>query len=734
VIDVMDKFPFTRVLQFNFEDEPGVYVHAVKGSDVVELAARIHANTVVIFARDAWGRAFYDSKVSEKHPKLGSRDFLKEVVEAAKKKGIRVVAMVGHTTNPKLYEKHPEWAQRGIDGSPIAMDTDPKLAKGERMRWPLMCLNSPFLKHVAEEIREVLAYGVDGVFLDSFRYMPDLERACFCEYCKARYTKEKGRELPSKEDWESAEYREAFEWRYGVNVNALRELYKVVKSTKPSAILAYNNHPAGWKGRANTIVEKAKEQLDVVFAECAEADYNPPGFIAEMVKLTRAVSGGKHVWASRNSFHAALTTTTTTPVAIRQGLREAFIAGGHPFYLVFSTTFCQNPDVEQAAAEVFKELEKLEEYMEDAEPVKYVGVAYSNRSRDWGGKRRPDHITDSFRGFYYALTWAGVPVTFISDSELDVGAFKDYKAIVLANVQSMSEAASKHIEGFVEEGGGLVATYTVSLLDERGVERKKPALSKLLGIEYDGLLKYPWSYLRLTKKHAVTDGFAGGQLLLWGDFDREFMERRVPEELAWHVRVMAADGEVLGRVVEPIGEYGNEYENGRSPPPAGSEREAPAILAKEPGGRIAYFTGQLGRLYWRLGLPGHERLILNSVRWVAGESPARVTGPGLLQFEAYERDGQLIIYLLNLTYSRRIVTRPNSALSRIWHSTADCLHPPHEVVSLNDVSIMISGEYEVLRAYSPLTGKRYHLEDRDSSHVIKLDTLGEFEAVVIDVK
>ena len=154
----------------------------------------------------------------------------------------------------------------------------------------------------------------------------------------------------------------------------------------------------------------------------------------------------------------------------------------------------------------------------------------------------------------------------------------------------------------------------------------------------------------------MTDGFADGQLLLWGDFDREFMERRVPEELAWHVRVKAADGEVLGRVVEPISEYGNEYENGRSPPPAGSELEAPAILTKELGGRIAYFTGQLGRLYWRLGLPGHERLILNSIRWVAGEPPARVMGPGLLQFEAYQRDGQLIIYLLNLTYSRRIVT------------------------------------------------------------------------------
>jgi len=378
----MRKFPYTRVLQFNFEDILASEASKIRGSDIVALAKKIHANTIVVFARDAWGRAYFNSSTARKHSKLGDRDLIKELVEEAKKHGIYVVAMIGHTTNPELYKKHPDWAQRRADGSVITMDTDPMEVQGP-MRWPLMCLNSPFLDVVAREAEEVLEYGVDGVFLDSFRYMPDAEKACFCRYCTEKYRRENGSELPQIPDWNSEVYRKSFLWRYKVNVDGIKRVYEAVKAKRKEAILAYNSHPLGWKGRANKIVELARDYIDVIFAECSEADYQPPGFIAEMVKLSLAVSGGKPVWASRNSFHMCLTTTVTTPVAIRQGLREAFIAGGYPLYLVFSTAYANDPRVDRGVAQVYRELEKLEEYMEDAEPLRYAAVLFSNRSRDW---------------------------------------------------------------------------------------------------------------------------------------------------------------------------------------------------------------------------------------------------------------------------------------------------------------------------------------------------------------
>ena len=724
------KFKFTRVLQFNFEDLLAKEVSSIRGEDIVAFAESINANTVVIFARDAWGRAYYNSGIARKHAKLGDRDLLAEVVEAARRRGISVVVMIGHTTNPELYRKHPDWAQRRADGSVIAMDTDPSRAGGP-MRWPLMCLNSPFLDHVREEVREVLSYGVDGVFLDSFRYMPDADRACFCKYCRARYREETSEELPEEVDWDSESYRRSFKWRYGVNVRGIRAVYERVKELNPQAIVVYNSHPLGWRGRANRILEMARDYVDVVFAECSEADYQPPGFIAEMVKLSKAASGGKPVWASRNSFHTCLTTALTTPVAIRQGLREAFIAGGYPLYLVFSSSFAQNGAKAASAGvrEVFGEIEKLEEYMEGAEPVKYAAVLFSSRSRDWGGRDRPDHVTDSFRGFYYALTWSKVPVTYVCDTVLDRGAIEGFRVLVLANASSMSAEAVRSVEEFVRNGGGVVATYLTSIMDERGWWREEFALSKLMGVKFEGLIKLPWSYVKLLGNHELSSPEG---LVLWGDFDKEFVDSRTPREAAYHARVVAESGaEVLGYVVEPLHEFGFEYENGRSPPPAGSTVLSPAIVASG-GARCVYFSGQLGRLYWRTGMPDLERLILKSVRWAGGLPPVEVLGRGLLQLEAYRRSGQLIIHLLNLTYERRLIVRGNTAMTRGWASTAESVHPPSAVVPLSDLVVRLRG-FEAAKAYSPLTGAKFEVKTSEGHVDVLVPKVEEYEVLVVEL-
>jgi len=726
------KFPYTRVLQFNFEDALVREASRIKGSDVVALARRIHANTIVVFARDAWGRAYYDSRVARKHPKLGARDFLRELVEEAGKHGIRVIAMIGHTANPELYKRHPEWAQRKADGSVIAMDADPPESQGP-MRWPLMCLSSPFLDVVVREAEEVLGYGVDGIFLDSFRYMPDAERACFCRYCRERYRREKGSELPEEPDWDSAAYRESFLWRYEVNVAGLRRVYEAAKARRRDAVLVYNSHPLGWRGRANRIVELARKYVDLVFAECSEADYQPPGFIAEMVKLSIAVSGGKPVWASRNSFHTCLTTTSTTPVAVRQGLREAFVAGGYPLYLVFSTAYAQGSDVEHGVTQVFREVETLEEYMEGAEPVRYAAVLFSNRSRDWGGRDRPDYVTDSFRGFYYALAWSRVPVTYICDTDLDNGSLEGFRVLVLANAWSVSSRGARSVRDFVARGRGLVATYLSSIMDEEGDLREEFILSDVLGVEYGGVMKLPWSYVRVAARHRVTAGFGKGHLVLWGDFDRNFIDARVPQGISFHARVKPRErSRPLAYVVDPLSEFGYEYENGRSPPPAGATTSNPAVVVREDA-NVVYFTGQLGRLYWRTGMPDLEALILNAVAWAGGRPPLEVKGPGLLQVEAYKRSGQLIVHLLNLTFEGRIIVRGNTAFARDWASTAESVHPPRRVVPLHGLEVIVRG-FEVKNVHSPLTGRRYKVVGEEGEYRMKVPILNEYEVLVLDLR
>lgn len=721
----MMGFRYTRVLQFNFEDAEGFGVDRIRGRDIVELAEKIGANTITFFARDAWGRAFYDSRVMRKIGKLGARDLLREIVEEAGRRGIAVIPMVGHTTNPELYTSHPEWAQRGLDGRVITMDTDPPEAPRERMTWPLMCLNTPFLERVAAEVGEVMEYGVDGVFLDSFRYMPDADRACFCQACREKYRAETGRELPPREEDEDY-YRRAFEWRVGVNVKALERISEEVHGR--GGVLVYNSHPLSWRGRANTIAERAARYVDVFFAECSEADYQPPGFIAEMVKLTRALTG-KPVWASRNSFHMALTSQQATPLAVRMGVREAFAGGGWPLLLVFASTFLGGLDAD-AYAEAFREVEKLEEYMDGAEPLPYVAIAWSNRTRDWAGSRLAPHVADAYRGFYYLLMTQGYPVNYVSDTCLDAGCYRDYRGLVLAGVESMTRGAAGRLGEYLEGGGGLVATFNTGMRDGGGHPLEDTLLGGILGLGFDGALRFPWSYVVVDGRHPVAAGLTG-KTVLWGDYDREFVDRRTPPRLGWHMRVsrVPRGAHVVGRVAAPMRDFGNEYENGRGPPPPGAVLDAPAVVA---GDRWVYFSGQPGRLWWRSGSTRVASLMLNSILYVAGEPPVRVRSSGFVELEAYRRDGELVLHLLNHTYADRIVTGRATAVNTMWTSTPEAVHQPTRVAVLGDVVVEVRG-YEVRRVYDPLRGSRIEPRAGTTATEIRLPRLGEYAMLVVEV-
>jgi len=729
----LNRFTFTRVLQFNIEDRLGVYVPLIKGRDIVQLAKKLNANTVILFARDAWGRAYYRSKIAPLNTKLGKRDLIQEVIESAKKEGIKVIVMIGHTTNPILFSKHPEWAQRGLNGEVIVMNKDPPNLE-KRIEWPLMCPNSPFIDIVSKEVEEVLKYDIDGILLDSFRYMPDIEGACFCNFCRERHEKDLGISMPTKADWNTLVYRKSFLWRYKINVEGLKRIKEKLKNMSSRVVLGYNSHPGGWRGRANRIIEMARNYIDVVFAECSETDYQPPGFIAEMVRLSLAMSGGKPVWASRNSFHTCLTTTCTSPIAIRQGLREAFIAGGWPLYLVFSSAYVQDPRITKAINVVYKEIEKLEDYVIDARPIRYVGILFSNKSRDWGGRDTPEIITDCIRGFYYALLARHLPLSYIADSDLDSGKLEDYRVLVLANAQSLSKQAVGHLVDYVKKGGGLLATYKTSIMDEYGTQLDDLQLGGLLGIRYKGEINTPWSYIKIRKEHKVVEGFSKGQLILWGDFDRNFVDRRVPKDIANHAYVEPKEEEgVIANVVLPLEEFGSEYENGRSPPVAGAETEAPAIVTNHLGeGRALYFSGQIGRIFWRTGLVDYLSMIYNAVLWLGGKPPISAKGPETFEMSAYELDDSILVHLLNYTYNQRILTGSPSTHEKFVFCSTHSIHPAREIIPIHDIELRVYGR-EVKNVRSLLRDDaNYGIERRGEMTIINIPKLQEYEVILIE--
>ena len=724
-----------RVLQFNIEDRYGTYVSTLSGTELVELASKLHANVLVIFARDPWGRTYYrGAGTGPVHPKMIG-DIIRDALEEARDRGIRVVVMVGHTANKYLYSIHSDWAQVNRDGEIILLEHVPFNERDYEPEWPQLCINSPFINHVKKEIIEALELGVDGVFLDSFRYQPDVERACYCKWCNEKFKQEYGYDMPRNPDWKDSRWRTLWNWRYKVVVEKLRELYELSKKLAPEKVFMYNSHPGGWSGRTNRIVEMARDYIDVVFAECSEVDHQPPGFITEMVKLTRAMNGGKPVWASRNYFHLYRTVSATTPTAIRQGLREAIIAGGSPWLLVFSISYRQDPANLEAAREVFMEHEVLEEYLDGAEPVRYAGIVASNTTRDHYGRTQPQHYVDEVRGFYYALTHSHVPVEFIADRDLENPEFlSKYRVVVLANTACMSDKAIHAIEEYVRNGGKIIATFNASTRNEDGVHRYDFGLREVLGIEELGELKAPWSYIVLDEHPLLED--LPREPVLWGDMSYDFTNERTTSTLGWHILVRPLTAERIARIGYAGGEWGYEYTLGRSPPPIASELESPAITLNEYGkGAALYFSGQLGRHYWRIGLPIYKSLITEPILQLAGEPPITVNAPETLATELFKQGERYIIHLLNHTYNQRILAIGIGKTKQPLppYSTSESVHPIREVIPVYNVEVTLRVEEGLeYRVYSPLRKKQYDVRMSGNKLSFTIDRVGEYDAVIVE--
>ncbi len=729
-----------RVLQFNIEDRHGINVSKLSGREIVEFAERLGANVLVIFARDPWGRVFYrGSKIGPVYEKMKG-DIVREAVEEGRRRGIKIVVMVGHTANKYIYSIHSDWAQVNRDGEVIFLEHVPWKLHGYSPEWPQICINSPFIEEVVmKEIEEVAALGVDGIFLDSFRYQPDIEKACYCKWCERRFQEEHGYPMPREPKWGDSRWRELWEWRYKVVVEKLRLLSEHTKRVAPGRLFMYNSHPGGWAGRTNKVVMMARDSLDVVFAECSEVDHQPPGFITEMVKLTRSMLGDKPVWASRNYFHLYRTVASTTPLAIRQGVREAFVAGGSPWVLMFSNSYFQDRGAAEAIREAFEEHKRIEEYLDGAKPYYSVGVVVSNTTRDHYGKDHPEYYIDEIRGFYYAFTHSHIPVTYISDIDLeDPEYLSRFRVVVLANTACMSNEAVEAIRKYVSRGGRVIATYMASRRGEQCIKSYDLELKDVFGVEMNGLLRRPWSYVVIDEPEHPVFMDINKRILLWGDMSYLFITHRSAPMLGRHTLVVPTTGEPLAHIALALNSFGYEYTLGRSPPAMVTDTSSPAIIYNKYGeGASIYYTGQLGRHYWRTGLPEYGLLIRNSALFLMDNKPDFIVeAPETVAFEAHIQGNRLNLHLLNHTYNQRILaTRIGKIKQAVSpYGSAEATHPPREVIPVHNIVIKINKRLAPgnRRAYSPLTGKDYYIVEKEDYLEITVPMLKEYELIVLE--
>jgi hypothetical protein len=237
-------------------------------------------------------------------------------------------------------------------------------------------------------------------------------------------------------------------------------------------------------------------------------------------------------------------------------------------------------------------------------------------------------------GFYHALVEARLPFEMVSDQMLRPDMLDRFKVLVLPNAVCLSDAQCQALRNYVGRGGSLVAAYETSLADEHGTGRGELGLADLLGVRLTAPTRGPVknTYVALSGDHPINGGYGGASRIIGG------------------THLLA---------VEPVAGATTPFLYVPDFPDLPMEevypREAPvgaAVVARETGsgGRTVYIPWNIGEVFWAILAPDHGRLIANAVRWAMGKRPTvEVTGDGVLDIGLRERDGGLVMTLVNLS-------------------------------------------------------------------------------------
>ena len=220
------RFRFRKVL-IDFHT-PEFAVEAVKNFNAkkwVEVLKKANVNALVFFAQDAYGNAYFPTKVGHKHRGV-TQDMLGEIIKEAHEIDIKVIAYVNTRLNRHAATLNPDWAMRDPEGNPIRSGP----------RSILVCLNSPYVEEwlfpLVEEI--VRNYDIDGFFFDRGSF----QGLCYCDYCKAKFAREYGVEPPTNP--RDPMWWTYVRWQLRKNFEFVKELRRRVKAIKPEVEVGFN--------------------------------------------------------------------------------------------------------------------------------------------------------------------------------------------------------------------------------------------------------------------------------------------------------------------------------------------------------------------------------------------------------------------------------------------------------------------------------------------------------------
>jgi hypothetical protein len=653
---------------------------------VVEVLQAAHADAIR-WPTIVWAITFFDSQYLPKHSGAAGRDFVRELLDAARGTDIKVIPYchVG-VMHRETFAVHPEWAARDWNG--------------EALRWKglhyLHCLSNPesmaaYRGAVGEVVRN---YDVPALYFDG----PVWYGLCFCLHCRASFQRRWGYPLPEKLAWEDNSRHHYNEMRYANCVEAMRQLKSAIREAQagdprggrsgrrvPAMFNTGMTHSSGRRNGSipERVMAHAEGCLSTEVHRRAADDSGEHGSylgIVETVKLGASLQRISLCYTPPGPFDSLVTHESLDT----ELFGATYLALGGTPIIETARSFLFDRTGIPAVRALYERMERHAPLYYDAQPVRHALLLYSRQSAEHcTGDDLNGRYAQHFAGAARALSHGHQAYECLYDRHLCAEALAGARVLFLANAMSLSDVQLDVIRAFVRDGGGVVATAETSLYDETGRRRRDFGLADLFGVSYrrtcppgdydnlqyregDGYQPVPEAYLRWLDAAAAgnpagatrdpqsqRDGSgmpanASGAavapaLALAAGLRRE---QAIPISDAWWVggRKAAPD-----YVITALAESAGGDTDAAAPPTAVAELFLPAggaygepfsfpfghppgVVASTYGkGRVVYIASGVTRHYLRRGLRSLRILLSNAVDWAASAPrPFRVDGPATL--------------------------------------------------------------------------------------------------------
>ena len=392
-----------------------------------------HVNSITLFSKCHHGFSYHPSEYNDMHPSLDF-DLLAAQIEAAHEIGVKTPVYISGGLDENYVRKHPE---HRLEYFAEYTDEWTRRDNFNEAKYHQLCMNSPYLDVLAEQIKEVCRkYDADGIFIDIVGVRP-----CTCSYCiKEMFAR----------GMNPANYDDVLKLGEETYAKYLKTTREAIDSVKPGLPLFHNGGHIR-QGRRDLAFANSHLELESLPTGGWGYDHFPfsAKYVENLGMQYLGMTGKFHfTWGEFGGFKHPNALRYEVALNAAMGAKTSIGDQLHPFGAMDMSTY-------ELIGEAFAELEEKEPWLDGVTTVADIALlskeAVSNRRAD-GKLHGGVCIEDTGAN---RILFEGKYAYSIIDCDCD---FNKYKVIILADNLVLDEELTKMLKDYTANGGKILAS------------------------------------------------------------------------------------------------------------------------------------------------------------------------------------------------------------------------------------------------------------------------------------